>query len=376
MNGTLRVGTLFGIPFYIHPSWFFVLVLATLSNSSSLGYQFRELGDTLPILLGFITALLLFGSVLLHELGHSFVAIQRGIPVDSITLFLFGGVASLEKEAQTPGEAFQVAIAGPLVSLVLFGILTTAGEVVTLPDPAASILETVATINLILATFNLIPGLPLDGGNILKAAVWKMTANPFRGTVIAGRAGQVFGWVAIVAGVIPMLVLGTFSTIWTVLIGWFLVRNAGLAAREAQLQNRLSQLTAADAVLPDSPIVRDDLTLREFVNQHVIGQSDWRQFFVVDEAGKWVGLLLVDDLKLIETDQWPHVLVQDLMRAHDSTAVVTPDVSLLDVVKRLEQDKITELTVVDSNNTLMGLLEKASIRQILGQSGQTKAVST
>jgi Zn-dependent protease len=123
MNGTIRVGNLFGIPFYVHPSWFFVLTLVAWSYGSDLGAQFPGLGSGLPLLLGLVVGLLLFASVLAHELGHSLVALRQGIAVKSINLFLFGGLANLEKESQTPGEAFWVAIAGPLVSLVLFGYL-------------------------------------------------------------------------------------------------------------------------------------------------------------------------------------------------------------------------------------------------------------
>ena len=169
MNGSIRVGNLFGIPFYVHPSWFIILLLVTLNFGSSLAAQFSGLGPGLPWLLGAIAALLMFASVLAHELGHSFVAIAQGIQVRSITLFLFGGLASLEAESKSAAGAFWVAIAGPIVSLALFGLLTVVGVAWAIPAPLASIVGLLAYINLVLGLFNLIPGLPLDGGNILKA---------------------------------------------------------------------------------------------------------------------------------------------------------------------------------------------------------------
>ena len=178
MNGTIRVGNLFGIPFYVAPSWFLVLGLVSWSYTSGLAKKFTAWGSLLALLLGLNTALLMFDSVLAHELGHSFVAIRQGIEVKSITLFLFGGLASLEKESKTPSEAFWVAIAGPLVSLLLFGLLTTINASVPLLAPFAAVVGTLAYVNLALALFNLIPGLPLDGGNILKALFWKITGNP------------------------------------------------------------------------------------------------------------------------------------------------------------------------------------------------------
>lgn len=376
MDGRIRVGSIAGIPFFLHPSWFFVLVLVTLSNGSSLGYQYRELGDTLPLLLGFVTALLLFLSVLLHELGHSLVALRQGIPVNSITLFLFGGIASLGRESNTPGEAFQVAIAGPLVSLMIFAGLTGLDQVLGLSGPAQSILELITTINFVIAIFNLIPGLPLDGGAILKSLVWRVTQNPAKGTIIAGRTGQIFGWIGILTGVIPMLVLGTFSTVWNALIGWFLIRNAGQAIRNAQLEDRLSQMTAAEAIFPNSPIVSEQLTLREFANQYVIGQAEWKQYLVVNEQNQWIGILLVDDLKLIPTDLWPQAFVKDLMQPSDLTQRVAAQQSLLEVVKQLEQTRVTELPVVDADQTLIGLLGKTSIRRSLEQPAPTLSSET
>ena len=172
MNSTFRVGNLFGIPFYVHPSWFLVVALVTWTYGTGLAEEFPSLGAALPWVLGLMAALLLFASVLAHELGHSLVAIRQGIGVKSITLFLFGGLANLEKESETPADAFWVAIAGPLVSLVLFGLLTAIGIGTGVSGALAVLLGLLASVNLALALFNLIPGLPLDGGNILKALVW------------------------------------------------------------------------------------------------------------------------------------------------------------------------------------------------------------
>ncbi|HEY9879711.1 MAG TPA: site-2 protease family protein, partial [Leptolyngbyaceae cyanobacterium] len=169
MNGNLRVGSLFGIPFYVNLSWFLVLALVTWNYSGGLAFAFPALGGSLPWLLGLATALLLFASVVAHELGHSFAARRQGIGVNSITLFLFGGLAALEKESTTPKGAFWVAIAGPLVSFALFGLFTLINAVLPLTGPLAAIVTVLGYINLALGVFNLIPGLPLDGGNVLRA---------------------------------------------------------------------------------------------------------------------------------------------------------------------------------------------------------------
>ncbi|MFQ4141389.1 site-2 protease family protein [Chlorogloeopsis sp. ULAP02] len=371
MNGTIRVGNLFGIPFYIHPSWFLVLGLVTWSYSSGLGAQFPQLGGGLALLLGLMTALLLFSSVVAHELGHSFVAIRQGIDVKSITLFIFGGLASLEKESKTPAEAFWVAIAGPLVSLLLFGLFTAIGFATAASGPLAAIIGVVAFVNLALALFNLIPGLPLDGGNILKALVWKITGNPYKGVAFASRVGQIFGWVAIASGLLPLLLFGSFANFWNLLIGFFLLQNAGNAAQFARVQEQLTGLTAADAVTLDSPVVSTHLTLREFADEQVLNGQNWRRFLVTDENGQLLGAITVDNLRSIPTALWTETQVREVMQPITDSSTVQSDQPLLEVMQRLEQQKLSALAVIRDNGVLVGILEKAAIINLLQKRVQT-----
>lgn len=372
MNGSIRIGNLLGIPFYVHPSWFLVLGLMTFSYGGYLTNLFPDLASGLPWLLGLVAALLLFASVLAHELGHSFVAIWQGIEVKSITLFLFGGLASLEKESETPSEAFWVAIAGPGVSIAIFALLTALGVATGISGPLAAIVAMVAYINLMLALFNLIPGLPLDGGNILKSLVWKITGNPYKGVVFASRVGQFLGWTGIGVGILGSLGVINFGSFWTLLIGWFLLRNAGYSAQSATIQDKLMGLTAEDAVVPNSPIVSADLSLREFANQYIIGKSQWQKFLVTNEDGKLLGVIKVDDMRGVATSDWPTTQVHELMQPVDFATTVQPNQSLLDVVTLLEKEKLTQLPVVGDNGVLVGLLEKASIIQLLEKRAQTK----
>lgn len=371
MNGNIRVGNLFGIPFYVNPSWFLVLGLVTLTYGGQLA-QFPQLNGLTPWLLGFVAALLLFSSVVAHELGHSFVALAQGIQVKSITLFLFGGLANLEKESETPLEAFLVAIAGPAVSLILFGLFLLAGTNLALPLPLAAIVELMAYINLALALFNLIPGLPLDGGNVLKAIVWKITGNPNKGILLASRVGQVLGWMAVGIGALSILGISQVGNFWTLLIGFFLLQNAGFSAQSAKVQDTLSGYTAGDAVIPNSPVVRAELTLRELVNDHVIGKHQWRKFLVTNEDRQLLGTLLIDRLKTVPTSDWNQVKVRDLMQQENNIKTVQYNQSLLEVVKLLEQEKLLSLTVVRENGAVVGILEKASIINFLQGQNQLK----
>ncbi len=374
MNGTIRVGNLFGIPFYIHPSWFLVLGLVAWSYSSGLTAQFPWLSGGLALTLGLMTALLLFASVVAHELGHSFVAIRQGIDVKSITLFIFGGLASLEKESETPGEAFWVAIAGPLVSLLLCGVFTAIGVTTAATGATAAILGVLASVNLALALFNLIPGLPLDGGNILKAAVWKITGNPYKGVTFASRVGQVFGWVAIASGLIPLLFFGSFANFWNLLIGFFLLQNAGKTAQFARVQEKFTGLTAADAVTFNSPIVSANTSLREFADQRIFNNQDWKTFLVTDEDGKLIGAINLNDLRTIPTIQWAETPVSAVMKSIEETTTVKSDQPLLEVVQLLEQKKLSTLSVIRDNGVLVGILEKTAIIQLLQNRTQPNPV--
>lgn len=366
MNGSIRVGNLFGIPFFINVSWFLVLGLMTLSYGGSLAAQFPQLSLGLSLLFGFIAALLLFASVLAHELGHSFVAIKQGIDVKSITLFLFGGLASLDREATTPAGAFWIAIAGPLVSLVLFAILSLVSSQLLLTGPLAAIVHLLAYINLALAVFNLIPGLPLDGGNVLKAIVWKITGSQYKGIRFASRVGQGFGWLAILIGFLPLFTTGTFPNVWTIFIGWFLLQNARVLGRDALLRDKLSEFTAADAIVRDNLVVSESISLRELANEYIIGKPEINRFFVVNAEGQLVGEFEVSELRKVPTSQWPLIQVQALMQPLELATTVEAEQSLLDVVALLEKEQLTELPVV-RNGAIVGLIEKSSIRRFLEQ---------
>ena len=363
MNNNIRVGNLFGIPFYVNPSWFLVLALVTWVYGSQL-QNFPQLVGVTPWLLGLVAALLLFSSVLAHELGHSFVAIKQGITVNSITLFIFGGLASLEEDSKTPGEAFSVAIAGPVVSLILFGLFTFLEVSLPLSQPLSAVVGLLATVNLILALFNMIPGLPLDGGNVLKSIVWKITGNQYRGVFIASIVGQFIGWSAIALGVLSVFGVTQFGSLWTALIGFFLLQNAGRSAQSATIQDKLSRFTAEEAVSKNSPVIVADLNIREFVNEYVIGKGQWSKFLVTDEEGKLIGQLNVDDLKIIPTSEWTEKSVRELTKPQQVNSV-KPKQTLLEVVMMFEKNKESEVAVIGDNGVVFGLVEKSGIANFL-----------
>ena len=271
-----RVGSLFEIPLFLDPLWFGILAIATVN----FGVAYTKWGSVLAWSAGLVMALMLFGSVLLHELGHSLVAKQQGIKVKSITLFFFGGIAAIEEESKTPGGAFQVAIAGPAVSIGLFVILALLSQVLPQGSLVSSMTGDLARINLVLALFNLIPGLPLDGGQVLKAAVWKATGNRFKAVHWAARAGLILGWSAIAAGLAIDFFTGELITgLWIALLGWFGIRNANAYDSVTSLQEILLNLVASDAVSSDFRVIDADQSVRSFADSYLTPNHNSRGLF-------------------------------------------------------------------------------------------------
>jgi Zn-dependent protease len=259
MQSGWRIGSLVEIPLFIDPSWPFIVGLITLSDALRFAPRY---GSILGLAGGLTLALLLFGSVLLHELGHSLVARSQGIQVNSITLFFFGGVASIERESNSPKGAFQVAIAGPGVSFALFLIFTILTQIFPQGNLVRLLMENLAQINLVLTLFNLIPGLPLDGGQVLKAAVWQITGNRLKGARWATNAGRVLGWVGVSLGLSLVLLTGQVGAVWLALIGGFILRSADRYSQLTTLQEALVQLVAADAMSQDFWDVATSITRR------------------------------------------------------------------------------------------------------------------
>ena len=199
------------------------------------------------------------------------------------------------------------------------------------------------------------------GGNILKAIVWKITANPNKGVVFASRVGQIFGWVAIASGLLPLLLVGSLANFWNLLIGFFLLQNASSAAQVALAQEQLSGLTAADVVQLDSPIVSDDLTLRELADEQIVRGQKWQRFLVTDHDGQLLGTISVDNFQTIPTQFWSETQIKEVMRPIAESIIVQAERPLLEVVQLLEQQKLSALAVIRDNGVLVGILEKTAI---------------
>lgn len=356
-----RVGSLFGIPLFLDYSWFIILALGTRAYASS----YSAWGPALAWSAGLAVALMLFGSVLLHELGHSLAAMSQGIKVNSITLFLFGGVASIESESKTPGQAFQVAIAGPLVSFGLFLILGLGSEV--LPTNLLRIvIEKVAEINLVLGLFNLIPGLPLDGGQVLKAAIWKITGSRFTGVRWAARTGQFLGWLAIALGLTSCLLAREIGGLWIALIGGFAIRNATAYSRFVSLQEALLKTKAVDAMTREFRVVDANSTLREFADRYLL-EVNPLPFYVAAVNGRDLGLVSIDDIRFTERSQWQIQTLHNILKPLEKTPTVSEKASLAEVINTMEYCQLSRIIVLSVIGSVVGTIDRGDVMKVLAK---------
>ena len=363
MQASWKIGSLFGIPLFLDPLWFIILTFVTLN----FGLNYLQWGNVLAGSAGLVMALLLFGSVVLHELGHSIVARSQGIKVNSITLFLFGGIAAIEEESKTPGEALQVAIAGPSVSIALFVLLMLLSYILPKSSLASLMMGDLARINLILALFNLIPGLPLDGGQIFKAAVWKVTGDRFLAVHWAAKAGQILGWSAIAAGAVLEFSTGELvGGLWLVLLGWFGVRNATTYDRVTTLQETLLKLVAADAMTREFRVVDANQTLRSFADLYLL-ETNTRPVYFAESDGRYRGMVSIDDLRLVERSQWESQTVQSIVHPIAEIPHVTESTSLVEVINSMETQQLPWITVLSPAGAVAGIIDRGDIVRSLVQ---------
>ncbi|WP_353932101.1 site-2 protease family protein [Okeanomitos corallinicola TIOX110] len=362
-NKNWQIGSLFGIPLFLDPLWFLIVGLATLN----FGFAYQQWGNLVAWSAGLIMALLLFTSVLLHELGHSLVAQSQGIKVNSITLFFFGGIAAIEEESKTPGKAFQVAIAGPAVSIILFFLLTLGSNLINENTLLNFMVRDLARINLVVALFNLIPGLPLDGGQVLKAALWKVTGDRFQAVHWAAQSGKILGYSAIALGfVIDFFTQELITGLWIVLLGWFAIRNANSYDNVTTLQETLLKLVAADAMSRDFRVVDAEKSLREFADVYLLETSSHQVYFAASD-GRYRGLVKVDDLRTTQRSEWETKTLQTIVHPLDTIPTVTESTSLAEVISKLENEQINQVTVLSPAGAVAGIIDRGDTVKCLAQ---------
>jgi len=366
MGQSIRIGRIFGVQIGLHPSWFVIFLIVTYTMAASeLPGTYKDWGEALYWIVGAVISLLFFASVLAHELSHAVVARRFGLKVKDITLFIFGGAATLEGEPKQPRDEALIAAAGPLTSLaigaVLFGI-----DVLVDQQEILAIVGWLGFINITLGLFNLIPGFPMDGGRILHALLWKVRGDRSVATRNAAGIGRLFGYL-LIAGGIFLIFQGAnlFTGVWLALIGWFLSNAAESAVAQVSVEHALKGIKVREVMESDPPSVTPNESVADLVNERLI-RGGHRSFLVRHDDGGLAGIVTLSDVRRMPRENWEAARVTDIMTRYADLATIGPDAELEAALKLLQEREVNQLPVVtDEGRTVVGLLTRAGILRLI-----------
>src|SRR5216684_442480 len=361
-----QIGRIYGIPIFLHPSWFFIFGLIAVSFVS----KYEALNLSIPTTqlwgLGLATSVLFFGSLVFHEMAHSVTAKQYKIPVVSITLFIFGGVARISRDPSRAIEEFNIAAAGPVSSFLLaggFGIVyRAAGTNQVLQALAGSL----SLINLSLALFNLLPGFPLDGGRIFRAIIWGFTKDYSRSTRIAARSGQVVAYGMIAFGAV-LAVNGyinrgdMISGMWLAFIGWFLLTTARQSRAQADARGALEGLRVSDIMTAELPTVGREISLEDYAREIL---RTGRRAHLVVAHDQLVGLMTAEAMHSVPQQDWEVTSVQAVMLPKEKLHWAAPEEPALSLLDRMRTVGMQQMPVITGGN-VVGVVTRDSILRVL-----------
>lgn len=364
MPGSFRLGKIAGIEISLHVSWFVIFVLLTWSLATgwfAVGYPGWS-----PIaywVTSVLASLLLFCSVLAHELSHSLVARARGLSVKNITLFIFGGVSNIEREPTRPGIEFQMALVGPLTSLLIgglaLGLLWITGKGTS---PLAAMLGYLAVTNLLLGFFNLLPGFPLDGGRVLRAIVWKISGSALKATRVAAFAGQLVAYLLIFGGIWLIVEGDFFDGVWFVFIGWFLLSGSQSANTQATLEAVFKGITVGEVMNTRPAVVPANVSLQKLVDDLFL-PNGWRSAFVL-QGDQLAGMITLSDIRHVPQETWAQTPVGFAMRPLENMHIVSPEQSVNEVLPLMVAQDINQVPVIRQGQ-LIGTLSREDILRLV-----------
>lgn len=368
-KGGLRIGRPWGIPVYITPSWVVIAVLLTFLYQPVVD-SILHLGAA-SYLVALLFAVLLYVSVLIHELAHCVAARHYGLPVRSITLYLLGGVSEIDREAEQPCQEFWIAFSGPLLSLVLAGLGFLCYLLVDPATVLGVLIWQLWVANLLVGVFNLLPGLPLDGGRILRAAVWAASGRPLTGTTAAAWGGRILAILVIALPFVYSWLLwraapSIVTVLWTTLLGAFIWRNASVALHTARIRARLPQLVARD-LARTAITVTTDTPLAEALRRRAA--ADAEAILVVDSAGTPTSI--VDDAaaNAVPVERRPWLPVSHTAQTLTPGTVLPADLAGEDLIKAMNAQPASQYLLVDADGTAVGALRTADVRGAMEGNG-------
>jgi Zn-dependent protease len=362
-RSTISLGRILGIPIGVDYSWFLIFALLTWSLATSyFPAEFSNWSISQYWIVGAATVIFMFGSVLLHELGHSVVALRYKIPVRNITLFIFGGVAQIGAEPPSAVSEFWIALAGPVVSFVLAGFFGLLQAVVGALDPLLAVAKYLAYINGALGLFNLIPGFPLDGGRVFRAILWGTTHNLRRATLIAGNVGRFIAYLFILWGVWQIFTGNFGNGLWIAFIGWFLESAASSQIQQQTLHDLMAGHHVTEAMRRDFSSICADCTLDQLINKHILGKG--LRNLVVTQDDKVAGLLTLHNLKTIPSSAWSTTTAAQVMIPVSKMISIRPDADLVDALGEMDRDGVNQLPVM-AGDQIQGVLGRDDVIDFL-----------
>ncbi len=364
MNGSIKLGRIFGVEVGFHWSWIFIFFIVTWSFAEGvLDHYYPGWGDGQRWTAGALVSIVFFLSVLAHELSHAVVSNRLGLPVRSISLFVFGGVANLTKEPEKPSDEFKIAIVGPLTS-VAAGALFAAGWVIFAPinDGVAGISANLAIINASLAVFNMLPGFPLDGGRVFRSIVWSRNRDRLRATRLASVVGEWIAYGVMALGVAETLITQNLGGLWLLFIGFFL-RNAATASYEQLvIETTLSGIRVGDVMRREFESVAQDTTIEQLVHDGVLRHN--ARCFAVIAGGDFAGLITLTDIRRVPREDWPATTVYRAMTPATRLHSVRASDTLASVLQIMAQHDVNQLPVVEGR-FLAGMLDRGDVMRFI-----------
>jgi Zn-dependent protease len=369
-----------GIRIAVDWSWFLVLFLVILYLSNFYGDVLGEGGSSsAPFLLAVLSAVGFFGSIVLHELGHAMVALRRGIGISSIQLWIFGGMARMNRESDSPRTEFEVAIAGPLVTLALVIVLTAVGlgaagwdefrraALVESNSGISGVLAMVAwlaSINLLVLVFNLLPAFPMDGGRIVRAIAWWRTGDRASATRFAANLGRVFAYLFIGGGLLLVFDGYVFGGVWLALIGFVVNGSARAATAQTAITSGISKLVVSDVMDREPVAIPDQLNVEQALDEYFL-RYRWSWFPVVDAAHRFLGLVIRDSADEVPETSRTTSLVSDLLERDDGTFQVRDDAPLDTLLANRALRRFGAVMAVDADGKLSGVITAEQVGRAL-----------
>jgi Zn-dependent protease len=360
MGGTISIGRIFGIQISLHWSWVFIFALLTWSFASNDGIldSYTDWSDNKRIAAAVIISGIFFASILAHELSHSLVARAKGIPVTGITLFVFGGVSNLGREAESAGEEFQVAIVGPLTSIVVGGLFAIAWVALwPVAENEAKVAAYLAFINVVIGIFNLLPGYPLDGGRVLRAFVWWRNHDMLRATRFASRTGVVVAYLMMAGGAVQFF-FNPIGGIWLFMIGLFLRNSSSGSYEQLVLQQTVGSLRAGDLSTNSFHAIDPQMTVAQLVDDYML--TGRGRAYPVVAGEELLGLITLTDVKHIPREQWASTSVFRAMTPRERLHTITPQEPVLNVLQMMAEVDINQVPVMDGIR-ITGMVSRSDI---------------